>query len=101
VTVLVAVIGAKALYLTYGWLLCAIAASYLSERKGFGIRWGLAAGLIFTVLGVIAFLVIPARPTSDWKVVGPFGRARVAPQDLEDPQAGRGTPGGPGPTAVG
>ena len=35
-----ALIGAKALYLLYAWLASAIVASYLSERKGYGERAG-------------------------------------------------------------
>ena len=45
-TVVIAAIGAKALYLLYAWLASAIIASYLSERKGYGSKVGLAAGLL-------------------------------------------------------
>ena len=69
-----ALIGAGALWLLYGWLLSAIVASYLSERKGYGTRWGLASGLLLYVLGVVIWLVWPARPDSRWKTLGPFGR---------------------------
>ena len=37
-TVVLAAIGAKALYLLYVWLASAIVASYLSDRKGYGER---------------------------------------------------------------
>ena len=70
----VAVIGAKALYLTFLWLGSAIAASWLSNRKGYGERPGLAAGLLLNVVGVLLFLVWPAKEDSRWKVQGPFGR---------------------------
>jgi hypothetical protein len=70
----VAVIGAKALYLTFAWLASAIAASWLSDRKGYGESPGLAAGLLLSVIGVIVWLVWPAREDSRWKVHGPFGR---------------------------
>ncbi len=53
----VAVIGVGALWLMYGWLACGIAASYLSERKGYGVRVGLAAGLLLAPIGVIILLV--------------------------------------------
>jgi hypothetical protein len=33
-------IGAKALYLLFGWLISAAVASYVSDRKGYGERWG-------------------------------------------------------------
>ena len=43
-TVVIAVIGAKALYLLYAWLASAIIASYLSERKGYGSKVGPGRG---------------------------------------------------------
>jgi hypothetical protein len=73
-TTVIAAIGAKALYLLYIWLASAIVASYLSERKGYGPKLGLAFGLLLTVIGVIAWLVWPARQDSRWKLQGPFGR---------------------------
>ena len=72
-----ALIGATALYLLFGWLASAIAASYLSGRKGYGEKIGLASGLILAVVGVIIWLVWPPKPESDWKVVGPFKRQRA------------------------
>ena len=48
-----AVIGAKALWLTYLWLASAIVASYLSARKGYGEKLGLAFGLLLSVVGAI------------------------------------------------
>jgi hypothetical protein len=73
-TTVIAAIGAKALYLLYIWLASAIVASYLSERKGYGSKLGLAFGLLLTVIGVLAWLVWPARQDSRWKLQGPFGR---------------------------
>ena len=70
----IALIGAKALWLTYGWLASAIAASYLSSRKGYGERPGLASGLLLTVIGVLVWLVWPPKPDSSWKLQGPLGR---------------------------
>jgi hypothetical protein len=69
-----AVIGAQAYYLLFIWLISAIVASYLSGRKGYGERPGLASGLIVPVVSVIVWAVWPAKPESDWKVIGPFGR---------------------------
>jgi hypothetical protein len=69
-----AILGAKALYLTYIWLVSAIAASWLSERKGYGAKLGLAFGLILTFAGVIIWLLWPAKPASRWKVQGPIPR---------------------------
>ena len=67
-----AVIGAKALYLLIVWLMSSIVASWLSERKGYGEKPGLAAGLLLTVGGVVLWLVWPARADSRWKVQGPL-----------------------------
>ena len=61
-----AVIGELALYLLYAWLLSAIVASYLSGKKGYGERIGLASGLLLTFVGVLVWLLMPAKPTSDW-----------------------------------
>ena len=70
-------IGATALWLMYAWLLAAIVASYISGRKGYSERAGLAAGLILHVIGVIVWLVVPAKEHSKWKTVGPFGRRKA------------------------
>jgi hypothetical protein len=70
----IAIIGAKALYLTYAWLLSAIVASYLSDRKGYGEKPGLASGLLLNVVGVLLWLVWPAKADSRWKLQGPIGR---------------------------
>jgi hypothetical protein len=68
------ILGAKALYLTYAWLVSAVVASWLSERKGYGPKQGLAAGLLLTFVGVIIWLLIPARAGSRWKIQGPLPR---------------------------
>ena len=70
-------IGANALWLMYAWLLAAIVASYLSGRKGYGEKSGLASGLLLHVIGVIIWLIIPAKEHSKWKSVGPFGRRKA------------------------
>jgi hypothetical protein len=68
-----AVIGSRALWLTYLWLASAIVASYLSGRKGYGEKVGVAFGLLLTVVGVLIWLVWPAKADSRWKLQGPFG----------------------------
>ena len=68
-----AAIGAKALYLLYAWLASCIAASYLSNRKGYGEKAGLGTGMVLSVIGVIIWLLWPARADSRWKLQGPFG----------------------------
>jgi hypothetical protein len=70
---LLAVIGAGALWLTYLWLASAIVASYLSARKGYGEKLGLAFGLLLSFIGVFVWLVWPARADSRWKLQGVFG----------------------------
>ena len=74
---ILALLGAKALWLLYLWLVSAIVASYLSERKGYGEKLGLAFGLLFTIVGTIIWLVWPARPESKWKKIGPVGRPKA------------------------
>jgi hypothetical protein len=71
-----ATIGSAALWLLYGWLVCAFLASYLSERKGYGTRLGLGLGMLTLVIGVVIMAVLPARDGSDWKVLGPIGRGK-------------------------
>ena len=72
----IALLGAKALYLTFIWLASAILASYLSGRKGYGDKIGLATGLILTLLGAIIWILVPPRADSDWKRFGPVGSKR-------------------------
>ena len=71
--------GAWNLFWMYLWLVSTIGASYLSERKGYGDRPGLATGLILSILGTIIWLVIPAKPESKWKQLGPFGAQKRVP----------------------
>jgi fucose permease len=73
---LFAVIGAAALWLMYAWLLSAIVASYLSERKGYGEKLGLAFGLLLSAVGTLIWLFWPAKPDSKWKKLGPIGRGK-------------------------
>jgi hypothetical protein len=68
----IALLGAKALWLTYLWLASAIIASYLSNRKGYGEGPGLATGLILSAAAIVIWLVWPARKDSRWKIQGPF-----------------------------
>ena len=65
-TVPLALIGATALWLTYLWLASAIAASWISNRKGYGEKSGLAAGLLLSAVGVVLWLVIPGREGARW-----------------------------------
>jgi hypothetical protein len=71
-----ALLGSTALWLTYLWLLSAILASYLSGRKGYSERAGLASGLLLNFVGVIIWLIVPAKQDSLWKKIGPWGRGK-------------------------
>ena len=68
----IALVGVTALYLLFAWLLGAIVASWLSERKGYGEKPGLATGLCLSVIAVLVWLVWPARSDSKWKIQGPL-----------------------------
>ncbi len=74
IVLLAANLGVKSLYLLIGWLGTTIICQELTERKGYGARWGLASGMLLTIVGVIIWLVMPAKEGSAWKVDGPFGR---------------------------
>lgn len=76
-------IGATALWLTFAWLAAAIIGSYLSDRKGYGERPGLASGLLLNLLGAAIWFLVPAKPDSAWKRQGPWGR------ELKNPPPGR------------
>ncbi|MBN1528436.1 MAG: hypothetical protein JW895_05215 [Thermoleophilaceae bacterium] len=92
-SLVIAAIGAKALYLLYAWLASAIISSYLSNRKGYGEKPGLGTGLVLSVIGVIVWLLWPARPDSRWKLQGPFGRGgkTVAEARAERSEGGGGS----------
>jgi hypothetical protein len=58
--------GVKAFYLLYIWLASGWAAGWLSERKGYGEKWGLGTGLLLSAIGVVIWLLVPARELSKW-----------------------------------
>ena len=68
----IANVGVLALYLLFIWLASAIVGAYMSSRKGYGEKAGLASGLLLSVVGPVVWLAIPAKAGSDWRVVGPF-----------------------------
>jgi hypothetical protein len=72
--IVVAVIGAQALYLLFVWLLSAAISSWVSDRKGYGERVGLAFGLILSAIGLLIVLLLPGRPGSKWKTQGRLPR---------------------------
>jgi hypothetical protein len=63
-SLIVAAMGSKAFWLLYIWLASAWAASWLSDRKGYGEKWGLGTGLLLSAVGVLIWLLIPAKATS-------------------------------------
>jgi biotin transporter BioY len=75
-TIIAAQIGATGLYLLFVWLISAAVSGWLSERKGYSERVGLAAGLLLSALGLVIWLLMPARPDSVWKREGPLPRRR-------------------------
>jgi hypothetical protein len=75
-TIFAALIGAKALYLLFAWLLSAASGAWMSDRKGYGERLGLTFGLLLTVFGLLIVVLLPGRPGSRWKVEGPIPRRR-------------------------
>jgi hypothetical protein len=101
-----ATIGATALYLLFIWLFSAAAGSWLSQRKGYGERLGLALGLLLSAVGLVIVLLLPGRPGSAWKLDGPFpprrsGRSPAAESaatmaPASDAQSSSEPPTGPG-----
>jgi hypothetical protein len=77
---IIAALGAKAFWLLYLWLASAWLSSELSRRKGYGEKWGLGTGLLLSAIGVIVWLIVPAKPDSVWKQRG-FRRAKAEKVD--------------------
>ncbi len=76
-----ALIGAKALYLLFIWLISTAAAAWLAERKGYGERLGLTFGLLLSAIGLLLVLLLPGRPGSAWKVEGALPKRRRRSRD--------------------
>jgi hypothetical protein len=89
-----AAVGAKALYLCYIWLLSAIFASELSRSKGYGEKVGLGTGLLLSILGPLIWLAIPPKDANaEWHERKPWQRRRK-PREAEmsgEAHAGGGT----------
>ena len=67
-SVVLAIIGPKAIYLLFTWLASAVCCAELAKRKGYRETNGLGSGLILSVLAIPIWLLIPAREGSDWKL---------------------------------
>lgn len=65
-TIVLAAIGATALWLLYAWLLSAIICQWLSGDKGYGEKAGLGTGLCLSVLGIPIWLLMRPKPNSRW-----------------------------------
>ena len=68
-----ALLGAKALYLLYAWLASAIAASYLSHRKGYGEQPGPRVRPAAQRGGRHRLALLAGARALAWKRSGPFG----------------------------
>jgi hypothetical protein len=88
-------IGSKALWLLYAWLVSAALSAYLSERKGYGERAGLACGLLLFVLGPLIWLFWPAREESKWRTAGIIGSRTKKDRMAEAGRDGSGDSAGP------
>ena len=95
-SIVIAALGVKALYFLFAWMASAIIASYLSGRKGYGERIGLAFGLILAPIGVLVWLIAPPKAGSDWKVMGPWGRPKATAEEAATPPAAHSQTGGSG-----
>lgn len=63
----IAALEGWAFWLLFLWLGSAILASFLSDKKGYGEKLGLGTGLLLSAVGVLVWLLVPAKPGSDWK----------------------------------
>jgi hypothetical protein len=93
-----ALLGATGLYLLFIWLASAIAASWLSDRKGYGEKPGLATGLLLSVIGVLIWLVWPARSASRWSIQGPIPKRGGDTETVAEARAHQSEPEGPAST---
>lgn len=57
-TLVLAVIGVKALYLLFAWLACSIACGWMAKRAGYQEKSGLATGMLLFFVGLVVWAVI-------------------------------------------
>jgi type VI protein secretion system component VasK len=88
VLIIAAAVGAKAFYLLMVWLASAIGASELSKRKGYGEKWGLGTGLLLSVIGLVIWILVPARAQSPWRQKQARKAAAVDAGDRTDERKG-------------
>ena len=65
-TIVLAAVGSKVLWLLYIWLASAIVCSWLSEQKGYGEKAGLGTGLLLSAVGIPIWLLIRPKSNSKW-----------------------------------
>jgi hypothetical protein len=81
--IVIAAVGAKALYLVYLWLLSCIIAQELSRSKGYGEKVGLGTGLLLSIVGAIIWLFVPPKDeNAEWHHRKPWQR-RHKPRESE------------------
>jgi hypothetical protein len=88
-TLVLADLGVKALYLTYLWLISCVLSSWISNRKGYGERPGLITSLLLSIVGTVIWLFWPARADSRWKVQGAIPRRRGRQKTVAEARAER------------
>jgi hypothetical protein len=75
----IAVIGTKAIYFMYAWLIGCMLASTAASLKGYAERWGLATGMLLSLLGGVIWMFFPWRRNSRWdRAVKPTDLVTVA-----------------------
>jgi len=101
-TLVIAAVGAKALYLMYIWLASAIAAASLSKSKGYGEKPGLGTGLLLSVLGPIIWLFVPPKDEdAEWHTRKPWvPRRKPKESEMADVGTARSTSGGADPSGT-
>ena len=78
-TTVIALIGPKALYFMYAWLISGLIASTAAALKGYSERAGLATGLLLSLVGAVIWMFFPWRRDSRWsRVVKPTDLLTVA-----------------------
>jgi hypothetical protein len=74
-----AVIGAKAIYFLYAWLIGCMLASTAARLKGYPEKAGLATGMLLSILGGAIWMFFPWRRDSRWaRAVEPTDLVTVA-----------------------
>jgi hypothetical protein len=75
----IAVIGTKAIYFLYAWLIGCMLASTAAGLKGYAERWGLATGMLLSILGGVIWMFFPWRRDSRWdRAIKPTDLVTVA-----------------------